>query len=385
MGSAESRLGSDALYKFGRIPAREAEEILRGPEARPGDFLIRESYSVGGYCLSIRVNHKEVKHFPITERKNKFNLNMEWHEGTLDHLKFDPSNKATALQFESVRELLLAFMRSGPKAKIGYAHFGCFLLRPVPRPETGTKMPDFARARFGGTMQTFATGSPSKRGSDPTNRESSVFTEGVALLRRESRAPTPDEKERLARRARVQSTPNFMETNNQLPGQLIQPDQSEFEKQRLENARLRQRQSMMQEPSDEAPPPAPPRPNRPQHRSEAEDAFTKPKLRRDDSISKSESDLRRVDSMEEGMGFDDDASVASFDAGAEGVYDNNAEFLNSAPPSKLARADSTYNTDASAEVTMPVVTVMASTRDNDEDDEDGEDGFGFSDSDSDGV
>lgn len=53
--------------------------------------------------------------------------------------------------------------------------------------------------------------------------------------------------------------------------------------------------------------------------------------------------------MEEGMGFDDDASVASFDAGAEGesisiivtqfqifslgVYDNNAEFLNSAPPS----------------------------------------------------
>lgn len=35
------------------------------------------------------------------------------------------------MTFKSIRELVLSLVRGGPSAKLGYKHFGCFLLRPV--------------------------------------------------------------------------------------------------------------------------------------------------------------------------------------------------------------------------------------------------------------
>lgn len=135
---------------------------------------MRDSYSMGCLCLSVRTDVKSTKHYPLPWHQDKgYSILHEWIDGTDNHLKTDPRNQVTTLHFETPKDLLVSLMRGGSASRAGYNLFGCFLLRASPR-EVVKAAPDFHTARFSSEAGLSGRVSATSPGPLQMRRETSV-------------------------------------------------------------------------------------------------------------------------------------------------------------------------------------------------------------------
>eukprot|EP00035_Acanthoeca_spectabilis_P035979 m.37190 g.37190 ORF g.37190 m.37190 type:complete len:487 (+) comp7661_c0_seq1:270-1730(+) len=271
MGGSESKPsgahpGPMRKWDWGDYSTAYAENILREHAANSGEFIVRKSKKLKSYCISVLVNRNEVRHFPIEESYDGwFSIGAE--------IKADASPSRVSKQlatkkFSSIPELVHFLTSPGRQAKRVFQHFGCFLVKPMPKIDTASMpqivrasrkpsrkpsseslttdrtltstvpgspvSPNFTRARFNSTAfagsrpvaRTASTGAPQLPASRPGIRSGAAsFSAGSGRRRAES----------LSSGSGV----------SLLPGQAMgELDQAAFDAERRERAKIRQRQSV---------------------------------------------------------------------------------------------------------------------------------------------
>eukprot|EP00041_Stephanoeca_diplocostata_P032417 m.1037542 g.1037542 ORF g.1037542 m.1037542 type:complete len:579 (-) comp24145_c0_seq1:269-2005(-) len=139
MGGSDSKvaLGPAKRWNWGILSTQIAEEALLQPNTNPGDFLVRRSRKLDALCISVRTGKTTVQHFPVLEdTTGYFILQTEWHNG--QKFQFVNAAKGTGMgakKFSSMQDLLQFLMGGGKGGKAAFNHFGCFLLRALPKVE----------------------------------------------------------------------------------------------------------------------------------------------------------------------------------------------------------------------------------------------------------
>lgn len=153
MGGSKSKvsIGPEKRWCWGELSTKFAVDILLHPLANTGDFLVRNSRQLNGsYCISVRAEADKVKHFPIYENdEGYFVIQPEWIGGAkFSFIEFSKGTGMTSHKFESMQDLLQGLLYGGKHARTAFKHFGCFLIRCVPKGES--KPAASARGAVGG-------------------------------------------------------------------------------------------------------------------------------------------------------------------------------------------------------------------------------------------
>eukprot|EP00041_Stephanoeca_diplocostata_P035023 m.1218351 g.1218351 ORF g.1218351 m.1218351 type:complete len:542 (-) comp24619_c0_seq12:5229-6854(-) len=154
MGGSKSKIsiGPEKRWCWGELSTKFAADILMHPLANTGDFLVRNSRQLNGsYCISVRAEAGKVKHFPVHENNEGYYvIQPEWVCGTqFSFIEFSKGTGMSSHKFDSMQDLLQGLLYGGKHAKTAFKHFGCFLIRCVPKGEAGAA----ATARGAGVGQ----------------------------------------------------------------------------------------------------------------------------------------------------------------------------------------------------------------------------------------
>jgi len=117
-------------WDWGDFSTSFAEDALLNQAANSGEFIVRRSKKLKGYCISVLVSTEEVRHFPLVEdAEGWLTIGAEMTQ------KGSPPQvpkQLAAKKFGTVPELVHFLVSPGRAAKRVFGHFGCFLTKPLP-------------------------------------------------------------------------------------------------------------------------------------------------------------------------------------------------------------------------------------------------------------